>query len=305
MTIQAGTVIGGWHVSKFPCSPSLYILEMFGSFESSFPNIISGGTESRPMTATFSCVILLLLEPPTPFILESKSGITLLYESVLCVQDHLGNFGSHEFLWWYFSRKEHLAQLRPAEGQSIRLWMWTNLLVGDPHALVAIEEFTEEDRADPKIGELLENLVSGVRPVVVADARVVAPNRDVRAPKVLPHDRVHDRLLWSPVLHLIVKHAQDDRVLRVVVLDKSLVGSHDHVILEIACFLLPEHRVYENPVGEREGGLLHVFMSDVRCVPRLERDDVIPPLFLEENARLLRDQGIVCKFAVLVFGDRP
>src|SRR5258708_9846726 len=49
--------------------------------------------------------------------------------------------------------------------------------------------------------KLVEDVMSIIRTVVVADSRMVAPNNEMRAPIIFTDQRVEDRFAWSGIAH--------------------------------------------------------------------------------------------------------
>src|SRR5215217_3697106 len=91
---------------------------------------------------------------------------------------------------------EELAHLRPREEDAVVGAVRARLRRRHLAARPAPERVLEEHRLDPELVrlELVEDELRVVRAVVRPDARVVAPDDEVRAAPVLAADRVPDRL---------------------------------------------------------------------------------------------------------------
>src|SRR5713101_323094 len=129
--------------------------------------------------------------------------------------------------------------------------MRTDPFVGNPATLVAVVELPHEHRLDAEVWELPEDFVGGIWAIVVADPGVVTSDSNLGAAEVLPHDCVHDGLLGTGVLHLIVEDAHDCRVLRVVVPEECLVRVHYHLVAKVAWLLLAQDRVDEEALSPK------------------------------------------------------
>src|SRR5215213_3608987 len=138
------------------------------------------------------------------------------------VDQHLGHLRPGELDRGELSGCEQLADLRPGEEDVSVAAVWACLRRRHLTAHSAVERVLEEHRLDVELVrlELVEDQLRVVGAVVVADAGVVAPDDEVRAPVVLPADRVPDRLPGPGVAHRSRKRRQDDAVGGVVLVEQ-------------------------------------------------------------------------------------
>ena len=124
------------------------------------------------------------------------------------------------------------------------------------------------------------------RPVVAADAGVVAPDDLVRAAVVLPEQRVQQRLARAGVAHV-------ERIARLhhgarpeVLLDQHGDGARAHLGRDVARLEVAEQRVHQHAVAGLDRHLGEVLVRAVHGIARLEGGDARPAEPLELGARL-------------------
>src|SRR5215813_2451653 len=132
----------------------------------------------------------------------------------------LRDFGPREFHRRNFALRQHLAHARPAQADMVRLIVRTGLARSHPVALAAEEGVVKKHRRDLQFAglERAEDELRVVGAVIIAHARVIAPDDEVRAAVVLPDDRVEDRLARPGVAHRRGQHRELRSRLRVIVL---------------------------------------------------------------------------------------
>src|SRR5215207_3754635 len=187
-------------------------------------------------------------------------------------------------------RAEQLAHARARERDVLARVVRASLGRGHRAARAAVEGVVEEERRDAQLAvlELVEDVVRVVGAVVAADARMVAPDDEVRAAVVLPHERVEDGLARAGVPHRRRQHGEHGARRRVVVAEDGLVREHAHVGRDVVRLGLADERVQQEPVGDLQRALLYVLVRAVDGVPRLEGDDATPAALAEQLARLGR-----------------
>ena len=158
---------------------------------------------------------------------------------------------------------------------------------------VAPERVLEEHRLDAELVrlELVEDELRVVGAVVVADARVVAADDEVRAAEVLAADRVPDRLARACVAHRGRERGHDHAVGRVVVVDEDAVALDARRGGHVVGLRLADERVDEQAVDGLERALRQVLVRAVDRVAGLEADDAAPASLRERLARVSRDRG--------------
>src|SRR5204863_7804396 len=131
---------------------------------------------------------------------------------------------------------------------------------GHRAADLAPERVLEEHRLDPELVrlELIEDALRVVRAVVVADARVVTADDEVRAAEVLAADRVPDRLARAGVAHRGREGRDDDAVFRIVLLDEDAVALDSSRGGDVVGLRLAHERVDEEAVDGLEPDLRKV-----------------------------------------------
>ena len=143
---------------------------------------------------------------------------------------------------------------------------------------LAPERVLEEHRLDPELVrlEVVEDELRVVGAVVVADARVVAADDEVRAAVVLAADRVPDRLARAGVAHRRRERRDDDAVGRVVLVDEHAVALDAGRGRHVVGLRLADERVDEQAVDGLERALGQVLVRAVDRVAGLEADDAPP-----------------------------
>src|SRR5229473_5246021 len=93
-----------------------------------------------------------------------------------------------------------------------------------------VESVLKSKRCDPDLGgrETLENLLSVVGAVVIADAGVVAPDDEMGASVVAPDYGVQHRLARPAVAHMCRHHREHRPPFRIIKVQHYLVGLHPH-----------------------------------------------------------------------------
>ena len=136
--------------------------------------------------------------------------------------------------------------------------------------------------------ELVEDQLRVIRPVVVAHARVVASDDEVRAAVVLAADRMPDCLARARVTHRGRKGREDDAPGRVVALEQHAVALDTRRGRGVVGLRLADERMDEQAVDRLERALRQVLVRAVDRVSGLEADDPLPALLGEDPARLGR-----------------
>src|SRR5258708_8254656 len=77
--------------------------------------------------------------------------------------------------------------------------------------------------------EFSKDVMSIVGAVIVANTRVVAPHDEMRTPVVLAHQGMEDRFTRACIAHGGRKHAENDAISGVVVLQQHFVALHPHM----------------------------------------------------------------------------
>ena len=156
-------------------------------------------------------------------------------------------------------------------------------------ARLAPERVLEEHRLDVELVrlELVEDQLRVVRAVVVADARVVAADDEVRAAVVLAADRVPDRLARARVAHRGRERGDEHAVGRVVAVDEHAVALDARRGRHVVRLRVADERVDQQPVDGLERDLRQVLVRSVDRVARLEADDALPAA-LGERGRASR-----------------
>src|SRR5215831_20471743 len=126
----------------------------------------------------------------------SRASSTTAGSGAVGRDQHLGHLRPRELRRRQLARGEELPHLRPREEDVVVATMRARLRRRHLAADTAEEGVLEEHRLDVELvrRELVEDPLRVVRAVVVADARVVAADDEVRAAVVLAADRVPDRL---------------------------------------------------------------------------------------------------------------
>src|SRR3954453_20958996 len=173
-----------------------------------------------------------------------SSAITFLFVGV---DQDLSHLGAAEFLGRQLAVSEHLPHLGAAQEDVVLLSVRAGLARRHPLALVAPEGVLEEEWLDAELVDVdfVEDQLRVVGAVVVPDTSVVAPDDEVGAAVVPASDRVQDGFARTGVVHLRGEDAEDDPVVRVVVLHQDLVTAHPHVGGDVACLRLADQRVDE------------------------------------------------------------
>src|ERR1044071_6517663 len=130
---------------------------------------------------------------PTPIIpLSSAGGL----RGPLRLNQNPRDLGPRELDRRKLPRAEQLAHLRARERDVLARVVRAGLRRGHRAARAAVEGVVEEERRDAQLfrPELVEDVVGVVGAVVAPHPRVVAPDDEVRAAVVLPHERVEDGL---------------------------------------------------------------------------------------------------------------
>src|SRR5215213_2326146 len=225
----------------------------------------------------------------------SSTPITLLSSArrarrLLGLNQDSCDLGPRELDGRELARAEQLAHARARERDVLARVVRAGLRRGHRAARAAVESVVEEERRDAQLFglELVEDVVRVVGAVVTADARVVAPDDEVRAAVVLPHERVEDRLARPRVAHRRREHGEDGARGRVVVREDGLVREHAHVRGDVVRLRLADERVQQEPVGDLQRALLYVLVRAVDGVASLEGDDAAPAALPEQLARLCR-----------------
>jgi hypothetical protein len=102
-------------------------------------------------------------------------------------------------------------------------------------------------------------------------------------------------------VHLRREDAEDDPIVRVVVVHQDLVAAHPNVGGDVAGLGLADQGVDEEAVGDLERALGEVLVRAVDRVAGLEGDDALPAALLEGLARLLGGE-VAAHEGVLVIG---
>src|SRR5262245_33148460 len=110
---------------------------------------------------------------------------------------------------------------------------------------------------------MAEDELRVVSAVVIADARVIAPDDEVRAAVVLTNDGVEDRLSRPGVAHRGRQHGELRSRLRVVVLDDHFVGAQTDRRRYVVGFRLAYDRVEQQAVYGFKRAFLDVFVGAV------------------------------------------
>ena len=127
-------------------------------------------------------------------------------------------------------------------------------------AFRAKESVVEEQRRDAERGgiELVENIVSVERAVVISDARVVAADDEVRAAVIFAHDRMEDRLRRAGVAHRRRQHAEQRAVRRIIIFQPFLSIGENHSY--------PQIKEFGNIFGKRADDHRPVFICPDRPI---------------------------------------
>ena len=134
--------------------------------------------------------------------------------------------------------------------------------------------------------ELVEDELRVVGAVVVAHARVVAADDEVRAAVVLAADRVPDRLARPRVAHRRRERGEEDAILGVVAVEQRPVALDANVDRHVVGLRVADERVDEQPVDRLERDLRQVLVRAVDRVAGLEADDALPATLGEDPPRL-------------------
>ncbi len=161
----------------------------------------------------------------------------------------------------------------------------------------------EEHRLDVELVrlEVVEDQLCVVRAVVVANARVVAADDEVRAAVVLAADRVPDRLARTGVAHRRREGGEEHAILRVVVAEQRPVALDAHVGRHVVRLRVADKRVDEQAVDGFESDLGQVLVRAVDGIAGLEADHATPAAFRELRPRVGRvvgDLGIRWRYAL-------
>ena len=82
-----------------------------------------------------------------------------------------------------------------------------------------------------------------IRAVIVADARMVAADDEVRAAEVFPHHGMENRFARTGIAHRSLEDAQENAVFRIIVFQQHLIAFHPDVGRNIVRFRFADERV--------------------------------------------------------------
>src|SRR5919201_382365 len=148
--------------------------------------------------------MVVLPAPESPVNQSVKPFSSAISFLLVGVDQDLSHLGAAEFLGRQFAVAEHLPHLRAAQEDVVVGAVRAGLARRHALALVAPEGVLEEERLDAELVdvEFVEDLLRVVGAVVVAHARVVAPDDEVGAAVVAAGDRGGGGLPWPRVVHL-------------------------------------------------------------------------------------------------------
>ncbi len=157
----------------------------------------------------------------------------------------------------------------------------------------------EEHRLDVQLvgRELVEDVLSVVASVVVANAGVVPADDEVRAAVVLAADRVPDRLPRPGVAHRRREGREEHTCVRVVAVEQGAVAVDSHADRYVVRLRLADERMDEEPVHGLECDFCEVLVRTMDRIPSLKADDALPPALGEDPPRLggvARQLGELC-----------
>src|SRR5882724_11165604 len=128
--------------------------------------------------------------------------------------------------------------------------MRTCLVVGHTGAAPTVKEGGEKERYDAEVGKVVEDLLRGVRSIVVSYPGMVPADNEMGAAEVLPHDGVEDCFPRAGITHLSVERGQHGALAQIIMLHECVVGAENHLVLEIASLLAADDGINENTVHE-------------------------------------------------------
>src|SRR6266566_5170633 len=203
---------------------------------------------------------------------------------------HLCDLGPRELDRRQLARRKQLPHLRAGEEDVIVSSVWAGLGRGHLAADLAPERVLEEHRLDIELVrlEVVEDQLRVIRAVVVADARVVATDNEVRAAVVLPADRMPDRLSRTCVAHCGRERRKHDAVLWVVVLEQDPVALDTRCRRYVVGLGVADQGVDQQSVDRFERALREVLVRAVDRVAGLEANHALPSTLCENRAGLRR-----------------
>ena len=130
----------------------------------------------------------------------------------------------------------------------------------------------EADGLNPQLGrrKAIEDVLRVVRPVVVADAGMIAADDEMGAAVVLAHQRVEHGLARTGVAHRGGKTGEQHAIARIVALEQHAVARDAHRGGDVVVLGRPEQRMQQQSVHRLERRLLDVFMRAVHRVACLK-----------------------------------
>jgi hypothetical protein len=159
---------------------------------------------------------------------------------------------------------------------------------GHGAALVAVEGPIHAQRLQQEgvLRDLEEDLLRVERPVVVADARVVAADDQVAAAVVLAEDRVQERLAGTRVAHVERVAGHGHALLAEVLVDQGVDRLHPDVGGYVTGLQLAHELVDVHAVADLDGDPGQVGVGAVHGIAQLQRRHRVPAALLEHLARL-------------------
>src|SRR5438552_8179692 len=169
-----------------------------------------------------------------------------------CLLQNGRDFRPREFSRQLASLAKNAADLGAAQSDSGILAVSAGLGRGNAVAGAAIESVLEEQRRDAELAgvKFSEDFLRVVRAVIAAHPGVVAADNEMRATKVLSHQRVEDGLTRARVTHGSRIKRQHDAVARIVVLNQRFVAAQPNFQAHIVGFRLPGDRMKQQAVHD-------------------------------------------------------
>ena len=140
--------------------------------------------------------------------------------------------------------------------------------------------------------------VERVAVLVVAGARMIAADDEVRAAIVLAHDRMQKSFAWPAHAHGEIQQAQLRRLLGVL-LEDVLIAAHAREVIDVARLGHADDRVNQQiRIGFAGRTERQFLVRPVQRVPGLESNDLAPSQLAETTAQLRR--GVPEQLEVIV-----